>query len=96
MTVGNAPKQASFFERVGSLRTGRHLARFLKGIHRACILAAAVSRGVLLHDRALVRRLESTKKPTKRFRRSHGVGCEMLFVNVVAVDALKRAHIESQ
>jgi hypothetical protein len=68
VTVRNAPKQASFFERVGSLRTGQHLARFLKGIHRACILAAAVSRGVLLHGHILVWRLESTKKPTKRFR----------------------------
>jgi hypothetical protein len=57
MAVRNASKQASVFERVGSLRTGRHPARFLKGIHRACILAAAVSRGFLLHVHILVWRL---------------------------------------
>lgn len=50
MTVRSAAKQASLFERIGSLRTGRHLARFLKGIRRTCILAAAVRRGFLLHD----------------------------------------------
>jgi hypothetical protein len=33
---------------------GRHLARFLKGIHRACLLAAAVRRGFALHDHILV------------------------------------------
>jgi hypothetical protein len=41
LTVRNAPKQACFFERVGSLRTGRHPARFLKGLRRACILDAS-------------------------------------------------------
>jgi hypothetical protein len=35
------------------------------------------------------RRLEFARKSTKYFRRSHGVGCEMFFVNVVAVNALK-------
>jgi hypothetical protein len=45
LAVRNASKQAGFFQRVGSLRTGRHPARFLKGIHRACILAADVRRG---------------------------------------------------
>ena len=57
LTVRNAPKQAGFFERVGSLRTGRHPARFLKGIYRACILAAAVRRGFLFHDHIAVWRL---------------------------------------
>jgi hypothetical protein len=52
LTVRNASKQAGFFERVGSLRTGRHPARFLKGIHRARILAAAVRRGFLFHDKS--------------------------------------------
>jgi hypothetical protein len=42
MTVRNASKQAGLLERVGSLRTGRHLAPFLKGIRHACILAAAL------------------------------------------------------
>jgi hypothetical protein len=57
MTVRNTLKQASLFERVGSLRTGRHRARFLKRIHRVCILAAAVRRGVLLHGNIPVWRL---------------------------------------
>jgi hypothetical protein len=60
LTVRNASKQARFFERVGSLRTGRHPARFLKGIHRACILAADVRGGFLLHDHILVWRLTRT------------------------------------
>ena len=68
LTVRNASKQASFFERVGSLRTGRHPARFLKGIHRACILAADVRRSFLLHNHILVRRLEFAAKPTEYFR----------------------------
>jgi hypothetical protein len=45
---------ASFSERVGSLRTERHPARFVKGIRRACIPAAAVRRGFALHDHILV------------------------------------------
>jgi hypothetical protein len=53
LTVRNASKQAGFFERVGPLRAGRHPARFLKGIHRACILAAAVRRGFLFHGHIL-------------------------------------------
>jgi hypothetical protein len=53
LAVRNASKQAGFFQRVGSLRTGRHPARFLKGIHRACILAADVRGGFLLHDHIL-------------------------------------------
>jgi hypothetical protein len=54
MAVRKASKQASFSERVGSLRTERHPARFLKGIRRACIRAAAVRRGFALHDHILV------------------------------------------
>jgi hypothetical protein len=50
LTVCSASKQASFFERVGSPRAGRHPARFLKGVHRNRIVAAAVGRGLLLHD----------------------------------------------
>jgi hypothetical protein len=96
LTVCNAPKQARFLERIGSLRAGWHPARFLKGIHRGCILAADIGRSILLHDHILVRRLEFAAKPTECFRRSHRIGCEMLFVNVVAVNAFKRAYIESQ
>jgi hypothetical protein len=61
LTVRNASKQAGFFERIGSLRTGRHPARFLKGIHRACILATDVRRGFLLHVHILVWRLTRTR-----------------------------------
>ena len=50
MTIRNASKQASFFECIRSLRTGRHLPRFLQGVHRDCALAAAVRGGFLLHD----------------------------------------------
>ena len=50
MAIRGVPKQPSFFERVGSLHTGRHLPRFLQGIHRDCALAAAVRRSLLLHD----------------------------------------------
>jgi hypothetical protein len=42
LTVRNASKQSRFFESVGSLRAWWHPARFLKGIHRAFILAAGV------------------------------------------------------
>jgi hypothetical protein len=37
VTVRGALEQAGLFERVGSLRTGRQLARFLKGVYRNCI-----------------------------------------------------------
>jgi hypothetical protein len=37
VTVRDAPEHASLFRRIGSLRTGRHLARFFKGVHRSCI-----------------------------------------------------------
>jgi hypothetical protein len=47
VTIGGAAKQASLFERVGSLWAGRHLARFLKGVRRACIQAPAVRRDFL-------------------------------------------------
>jgi len=50
MAVRNASKQAGFFECIRSLRTGRHLPRFLQGVHRDCALAAAVRGGFLLHD----------------------------------------------
>jgi hypothetical protein len=60
LTVRNASKQARFFQRVGSLGPGRHPARFLKGIHRACILVADVRRGFLFHDHILVWRLTKT------------------------------------
>jgi hypothetical protein len=53
VTVGDVPKQAGLFERVGALRTGRHLTRFLKRVDRACIPAAAVRRGFLLHGHTL-------------------------------------------
>jgi hypothetical protein len=53
LAVSNFLKQAGFLERVGSLRAGRQLARFFQGIHRACVLAAAVSRDFLFHDRIL-------------------------------------------
>jgi hypothetical protein len=53
VTVRDAPKQAGLFERVGSLRAGRHLACFLKRVHRARIPAAAVRRGFLLHGHTL-------------------------------------------
>jgi hypothetical protein len=54
--------------RFGSIPTPA-TARFLKGIHRACILAADVRRGFLLHDHIiLVRRLEFAAKPTEYFR----------------------------
>jgi hypothetical protein len=56
-TVRNASKQASFLERVGSLRTERHLARLFKGLRRACIPAAAFSRDFVLHDHIPVWRL---------------------------------------
>ena len=42
--------EGRFFERLISLRTGRHLARFLKGTRCARIPAAAVRRDFLLHD----------------------------------------------
>ena len=54
MTVGDAPKQTGLFERVDALRTGRHRARFLKRVDRACIPAAAIRRGFLLHGHILV------------------------------------------
>ena len=54
MTVRNVSKQADLLERVGSLPTRRHRTRFLKGIHRACILAAAIRRGFVLHDYILM------------------------------------------
>jgi hypothetical protein len=61
LTVRSASKQAGFFERIGSLRIGRHPARFLKGVHRACIPAADVRRGFLLHVHILVWRLTRTR-----------------------------------
>jgi hypothetical protein len=71
LTVGGITKQASFLERIGSLRPGRHLARFLKGIRRACILATAVRRGFLLHDHIhiLVWRLDSAVLQARLKRR---------------------------
>jgi hypothetical protein len=53
--------------RFGSIPTPA-TARFLKGIHRACILAADVRRSFLLHNHILVRRLEFAAKPTEYFR----------------------------
>jgi hypothetical protein len=50
MTVSGMTKQAGFFERVGSLRTRWHVARFLESIQRVCFFVAAVRRGFLLHD----------------------------------------------
>src|ERR1700734_3558 len=50
MTVSGMTKQASFFERVGSLLARRHFAGLLESIQCAGILVAAVSRGFTLHD----------------------------------------------
>jgi hypothetical protein len=49
LIIGDATKQARYFERIGSLRTGRHFSRFLESIQRACVLVAAVRRGFQLH-----------------------------------------------
>ena len=50
MTVGGMTKQTSLFQRVGPLRARRHGARFQESIDSACVLVAAVRRGLLLHD----------------------------------------------
>jgi len=55
-----------------------------------------VRRSFFLQDHILVWRFKFAEKPTEHFRGSHGVGCEMLLVSVVAVDACKPAHVESQ
>jgi hypothetical protein len=76
MTVRNVSKQASFFECIRSLHTGRHLPRFLQGVHRDWALAATVRGGFLLHDVGTLRhrkyRLPGQKKPCAKgatFRR---------------------------
>jgi hypothetical protein len=49
VTVGNAPKQAGFLERIGSRGAGRHPACLLQGVYRDGVQDAVVGRGFLLH-----------------------------------------------
>jgi hypothetical protein len=41
--VGRSTEHAGFFQRLGSPRAGRHLARFLKGVRRYRALTALIS-----------------------------------------------------
>ena len=50
LIIGGMTKQTGFFERIDSLRTRRHFARFLESIRRARVVVAAVGRGFLFHD----------------------------------------------
>jgi len=41
--VSRSTEPARFFQRLGSLRAGRHLARFLEGVRRSRVLTAVIS-----------------------------------------------------
>jgi hypothetical protein len=40
--VSRSAEKPGFFQRLGSLRAGRHLARFLKGVRRSRVLTAVI------------------------------------------------------
>ena len=63
--VSRSAKKAGFFQRLGSPRSGRHLARFLKGIRRSRAMTAVISRdsAFLLFAHVLLGRLEFAAKP---------------------------------
>jgi hypothetical protein len=43
LTVGRSAEQARLLERLGPLHPGRHLTRFLEGIHRSRVLMAIIA-----------------------------------------------------
>ena len=90
MTVRDAAKQASLFERVGSLHAGRHPARFLKRVHRHCIPGAAGRRDFLLHDHMMSCR-DLLKPVSASFRRSSGAPPREE-TELVGVDRASRFH----
>jgi hypothetical protein len=63
--VGRSTEKAGFFQRLGSPRSGRHLARFLKGVRRSRALIAVISgdSDFLLLAHVLSGRLEFAAKP---------------------------------
>jgi hypothetical protein len=65
MVVSRSTEQARFFQRLGSLRSGRHLARFLKGVRRYRALTAVIGgdSAFLLLAHVLLGRLEFAAKP---------------------------------
>jgi hypothetical protein len=81
-TVRDAAKQASLFERLGSLRARRHPARFLKGIHRHRIPGTAGWRSFFLHDsitscRGLPKLVSARFHQASRFHASGGSVTEL-------------------
>jgi hypothetical protein len=63
--VGRSTEKAGFLQRIGSPRSGRHLARFLKGIRRSRALIAVITgdSAFLLLAHVLSARLEFVAKP---------------------------------
>jgi hypothetical protein len=63
--VSRSAKKAGSFQRLGSLRSGRHLARFLKGVRRSRAMTAVISgdSAFLLFAHVLLGRLEFAAKP---------------------------------
>jgi hypothetical protein len=43
LAVGGSAEQARLLERLGPLRSGRHLTRLLKGVHRSRVLTAMIA-----------------------------------------------------
>ena len=63
--VSRSSKKAGFFQRLGSPCSGRHLARFLKGVRRSRAMTAVISgdSAFLLFAHVLLGRLEFAAKP---------------------------------
>lgn len=66
--VSRSSKKAGFFQRLGSPRSGRHLARFLKGVRRSRAMTAVISgdSAFLLFAHVLLGRLEFAAKPAAK------------------------------
>jgi hypothetical protein len=65
LMVSRSSKKTGFFQRLGSPRSGRHLARFLKGVRRSRAMTAVISgdSAFLLFAHVLLGRLEFAAKP---------------------------------
>jgi hypothetical protein len=96
LMVDRSTEMARFFQRLGSLRSGRHLARFLKGVQRSCGLTAVLGgdSAFRLLPHVLSARLECAARPSENVGSRWVLRCDrrldttaLLALECPAVDA---------
>jgi hypothetical protein len=95
--ISRSAEKARFFQRLGPPRSGRHLARFLKGVRRRCALTAEISgdSAFLILAHVLLGRLEFAAKPAANVGFQGILRCSR-GLDATAVLALKCPAVEAR